>query len=407
MLIFWAVAVAMVMMVVALLVLAMRRDTSDLDATGHDLRVYRDQLGEVDRSAARGDIAPEEAERLRTEVARRILSADKARRDVPALPSGPKGPLVLALVAGAMIATAAAAYVSVGRPGAPDLPLAQRLAEADAQRRSRPSQETVEASLPAAVNVALDPQHAELVKQLRDVVAERPDDILGHQLLARNEAGLGNYAAAWRAQARLVDLRGAAVDPDELALLADLMIRAAGGYVSPQAEQVLMHTLRIDPRHRQARYYAGLMFLQNDRPDQTFHLWSQLWTDSRASDPWAPLLERQLPDIAWLAGQHRYELPPLRGAAPGPDAAAVAAAQDLSPEERAEMVRGMVEGLSARLAAEGGPPEDWARLIGALAVLGEAPRARAILLEAETVFADSPPALETLRRAARTAGVTE
>lgn len=407
MLIFWAVAGAMVAMVIALLALAMRREDGPADAAGHDLQVYRDQLAEVERGAARGDIAPDEAERLKTEVARRILAADRARRDSPALPSGPKGPLVLGLVVVALLATAAAAYVSVGRLGAPDLPLAQRLADADAVRRNRPSQESVEASLPTAVNEALDPQHAQLVKQLREVVAQRPDDMQGQQLLARNEAGLGNFAAAWRAQAALVDLRGAAVDPDELGLLADLMIRAAGGYVSPEAEQVLIHALRVDPRHRQSRYYAGLMFLQTDRPDQTFNIWSQLWTDSRASDPWAPLLERQLPDIAWLAGQHRYELPPLRGAAPGPDAAAVAAAQDMTAEERSDLVRGMVEGLSARLAAEGGPAEDWARLIGALAVLGEDTRARTILQEAEAVFADSAPALDTLRRAARDAGLTE
>jgi cytochrome c-type biogenesis protein CcmH len=42
----------------------------------YDLRIYRDQLKEVDRDLARGVIGEEDAERLRTEVSRRILAAD-------------------------------------------------------------------------------------------------------------------------------------------------------------------------------------------------------------------------------------------------------------------------------------------------------------------------------------------
>jgi cytochrome c-type biogenesis protein CcmH len=240
---------------------------------------------------------------------------------------------------------------------------------------------------------------------LREIVAQRPDDLQGHQLLMRNEAALGNYAAAWRAQERVVTLRGGAVDVDEIALQADLMIRAAGGFVSPEAEQVLARALQMDPRHRQTRYFTGLMFLQNDRPDRTFQVWSQLWTDSRAGDPWAPFLERQLPDVAFLAGEHRYEMPPLRGAEPGPDAAALEAAQDMSPEERSQMVRGMVDGLAARLATDGGPAADWARLIRALGVLGETERASAILAEAQQVFASNAADLGLLSAAAQAAGI--
>ena len=69
------------------------------------------------------------------------------------------------------------------------------------------------------------------------------------------------------------------------------------------------------------------------------------------------------------------------------------------------MIRGMVEGLALRLAEDGGPPEDWARLIGALGVLGETARARAIWDEARQAFADSPQALAAIRAAAERAGV--
>ena len=60
------------------------------------------------------------------------------------------------------------------------------------------------------------------------------------------------------------------------------------------------------------------------------------------------------------------------------------------------MIRGMVEGLAGRLADEGGPAEDWARLIASLGVLGETERAAAILAEARDAFAASAADLALL-----------
>jgi cytochrome c-type biogenesis protein CcmH len=91
--------------------------------------------------------------------------------------------------------------------------------------------------------------------------------------------------------------------------------------------------------------------------------------------------------------------------APGPTAEQMEAAAEMSPEERMEMIRGMVGGLSDRLATEGGPVEDWARLIGALGVLGEAEQARAIADEAEEVFAGDDLALSMIAEARMRAGL--
>ena len=71
------------------------------------------------------------------------------------------------------------------------------------------------------------------------------------------------------------------------------------------------------------------------------------------------------------------------------------------------MIRGMVDGLSNRLATDGGTAQEWARLIGALGVLGETDRATAIWAEAQTVFADRAEDLALIRSAAEQAGLTE
>ena len=84
--------------------------------------------------------------------------------------------------------------------------------------------------------------------------------------------------------------------------------------------------------------------------------------------------------------------PPQRG----PSAADMAAAAEMSSEDRAAMVRGMVERLADRLAREGGPAEDWARLITALGVLGETDDARDIYAEARETFGSEPSATSPL-----------
>lgn len=111
-------------------------------------------------------------------------------------------------------------------------------------------------------------------------------------------------------------------------------------------------------------------------------------------------------DLAWLAGQPDYR-PPGADAMPAPDAGAMAAAADMSPEERQDFIRSMVGQLEARLADEGGGPEEWARLISSLGVLGETDHAREIYAEAQGRFTDQPDALAAIEAAARQAGLAQ
>jgi cytochrome c-type biogenesis protein CcmH len=79
----------------------------------------------------------------------------------------------------------------------------------------------------------------------------------------------------------------------------------------------------------------------------------------------------------------------------------------MTSEEQQAMIEGMVEGLAERLSSEGGPPEDWAKLLRALSVLGRALDALEIYKEAQVVFADHPDALKTIEETARLLGMAE
>lgn len=77
----------------------------------------------------------------------------------------------------------------------------------------------------------------------------------------------------------------------------------------------------------------------------------------------------------------------------GPTAEQVQAAQEMTPEQRAEMILAMVEGLAARLEDEPYDEQGWTRLIRARAVLGQVDKLTADTARVKEIFKDNPEAI--------------
>lgn len=398
---FWMIAAGLGLAVALTLALAFRRGArAGLAGAESDLLLYRDQLDEIDRDVARGVLAAAEADAVRVEVQRRLLAADRRTGAASVVAPGPSRlPAVLTLLA--VTGGALGLYAAIGAPGYPDLPLRDRIATTEAARDQRPSQAQAEAEARALEPdlAGVDPAFLTLMDRLRTALDDRPDDLEGHRLLAANEARLGRFAAARAAQERVVALLGAEATADDWAGLVDAMVLATGGYVSPEAERAAAGALALDPANGLARYYLGLGEVQVGRHDRAFALWANLLAESAPDDPWVPVIRSEIEALAVAAGV-RYTL----ADAPGPSAADMAAASDMTPEARSEMIEGMVEGLAERLATEGGPAEEWARLVGALLVLGQSERAEAIAAEGRSVFGDDSEAVGLIERALERAG---
>jgi len=408
MLSFWVVAISIAVMVAGILARAVLRGAARPvgSRAASDTAVYRAQLEEVDRDVARGVIAPEDAERVHAEVARRLIAADKARQAEGAQTA--KAPTLVAVaLIGAGVIGSVASYFWLGAPGYGDMALKDRIAFAEEVRTSRPKQSVAEASLPAFVDPeGMSTQYTELMTRLRSTVAARPDDVQGHILLAQQERRIGNFLAAKQAQRRVLTLKGDAVTGQDLADLGELQVLAAGGYVSPEAEMSLRAALNRAPENGVAQYYLGLMLMQTGRPDLAFRLWDGLLRAGPEDAPWIAPIIAQIEPLAELAGV-RYAIPEIGSAARGPSAADLDAAEAMTPAERMDMIGAMVSGLSERLAEQGGPARDWARLISSLGVLGEWQRAQAIHTNALEVFADDADALERINAAGRQAGIVD
>ena len=366
--------------------------------------IHRAQLAEVDRDLARGLIDAEEAARARTEVARRILDADRDRPAAAGAAPARISRLAAALAGLVLVAGSFGLYRVVGSPGHDDQPRALRIAEGDALRAARPSQAEAEAAVAdiiAANRITPPPDIAEQVARLRADLAANPDDLPGWQMLTDFETQTGNLPAAVAAMAEVVRIKGESATVEDLVGLVDRMVFSAQGHVSPEAEAVLDRIAAREPDNLAVLYYTGLIYAETDRADLAFLLWRRV-IEEGADSLHARLARDGIADVAWLSGRD-YTPPDL----PGPGAEEVAAAADMAPEDREAMIRGMVEGLSDRLAQDGGTAEEWARLITSLAVLGETARAQEAQARAEAAFAESPPDLATIRAAAAGAGLSE
>lgn len=408
---FWIVTLFMALAIALLIALVLLRARKlGESAAAFDLKVYRQQLRELDKDLSRGVINQDDAERTRTEISRRILTADEQLRTHNATVAQPRGvTLVMAgLVGLVVIGGSLGLYYRLGVHGYGDMPLADRIAQAQERATDRPSQQQAEAGQPAPAPLQVEEGYEQLVEQLRKTAGERSNDAQGQALLAQHEANLGNFVAAYQAKQNYISIMSGDVEARDFAETAELMIMAAGGYVSLEAESELRQALMLDGRNGPARYYWGLMLGQIGRPDMAYQIWAETLQAGPATAPWIDGIQEQIEEMAYRAGVDYTPIIPAPGsAAPlaGPSAEDLASAQQMSDEERQGMIRGMVSQLSERLANEGGSPQEWARLIGALGVLGELEQAKAIHGEALQTFTGDDGALALIESAAQQAGI--
>jgi len=360
--IFWIVAAILAVGVAAFVAgPLLRRDPVAAPAPGaHDLEVYRDQLAALDRQRAAGDIPDNEAEALRSEIARRLLAADARRAAAaPARPERrwlrPAGAVLLVVLPLAAMAI----YLGLGTPGMPDMPLAGRVPAA-----GQPS--------PDEIAGAVD----RLVAQLE----RNPEDLQGWILLGRVHFAESRFAESARAWAR-----AAALEPGNGELQATLgqtLTVAAEGRVTPEARAAFASALRLLPGDPRARYYLALADWQEGEAAKALAAWQALLAEAPPDAPWRAAVAARVAEAGGTVP------PPPQSQAParGPNEADVAAAARMSPEERRQMIEGMVAGLAARLEASPQDAAGWLRLAQAYTVLERSADAEAALrraLEAE------------------------
>ncbi|NOR62760.1 MAG: c-type cytochrome biogenesis protein CcmI [Rhodobacteraceae bacterium] len=399
--VFWIpVGLVTVLAIAWVLYPLLRREKSAPAArASYDIQVFKDQLAEIDTDEKRGTITEAEAARVRTEVSRRLLAAANAKEtEAPAL-NAPKSMtygltamIVLAVTLGGL-----GTYRQWGQPGRADFPLTENLAQQAAAQNERLTQEDAEVIMAARAEDTLglpdiealtEGSDAALLEQLIEILKDRPDDLEGHRLLASNLSAAGRFIEAHAAFDEVLRILDGQAAPEDHLEHAELMIMAAGGYVSPESIAALNEVMSTIPESPRARYYAGMALAQYGQPREAYIMWSQLLQEGPEDAPWIPVIRASIEDLGRQAGLAAQQAPLT-----GPSDEDVQAAGDMSEAERAEMIRSMVAQLTERLAADGGSVEEWVRLIGANVVLGNVDAAKQAYADAKAAFADDPAAL--------------
>lgn len=342
---------------------------ADAGEAGADLAVYRDQLAEIERDRASGLIGAGEGEAARTEIARRMLRA--AERTSEAASPGDtrrRAAAVLALVGVPLLA--GGLYLRIGSPTYEGEPLAERLA-----------------ARPAAADLAI------LVRKVESHLEANPDDGRGQEVIAPIYFRLGRYDDAVRAWTSAIRILGDSA-PRESGL-GEALVAMNGGVVTAAATAAFDKAVALDPQAVRARYYLGLAAEQDGRKDEAAAIWGKLAAGAPPNAPWLPTVREALERVA----------PAGSAPLPGPGAAEVAAAQNMSAADREAMVRSMVERLSTRLAAGDGTIDEWLRLVRAWSVLGDGEKAKAAAGDARRQFATDAAALARIDELTRQLGL--
>jgi cytochrome c-type biogenesis protein CcmH len=367
----WIVFAAMTAAAIFLVLAPLARGGRQLAAaSGSGAQVYRDQLAEIDRDRAAGLIGEAEAAAARIEVSRRLIAATAA--ETAAADPGSSAWRRRAVALAAFVVLPVVALVGYGLGGRPDLPgqpLAQRL-------QGAPDRNDL----------------ASLVARVEAHLAANPQDGRGWEVVAPVYLRMGRIPDAVRARANALRLLGPTADRETD--LAEALIIQAQGVVTAEAKAGLSRAVALEAHHPKAGYFLGLAAEQDGRPEEARRIWTRLIEVAPEGAPWIDLLRRE---IARLGGTD--QAPPAPPATPlAPQAAAPAAPPaPVGPDQ----IRGMVEGLAARLAADGSDFEGWLRLVRSYAVLGDAARARDAAAKARERFgaeADKMTRLDALVR---------
>lgn len=352
-----------------------RAGRSQAVATGSaDEAVYKEQLAAIDSELERGLIEPEAAEAARTEVARRLLAAhDKNATQAASGASGTRLNVARLSALAALPVMALGVYLALGSPDEPDQPLLSRL-NAPAEDQS--------------VDV--------LLARVERHLSANPEDGEGWAVIAPVYLSRGQPQQSARAYANAIRILGPR--PDWLADMGEALTMANQGLVTADARQALEQAVDLDPSAAKPRFFLAIALEQEGN-------------DAAAAEAWEDLLEESDPAAAWV-GVARQRLARLKenvapATAPGgPSQDDVAAARDMSAEDRQQMIEGMVSGLADRLASEGGSAGEWSQLIRAYMVLGEREKAEEALAAAEKAFAGKPEDLSLIKDTAGSLGLS-
>ena len=216
-----------------------------------NLKIFRDQLADLDREKAEGMLAEADFQQARSELQRRLLEEVEPADDATAAPvsnaSSRKTAIALLLL---LPLLAALGYGVLGKP----------------------------AALDPAKTAAQKPMTQEQINGMVAKLAERmqanPDDMQGWLMLGRSYKTMGRYeeaAAAYGKAEKLID-----ESPELLASYAETLAMAEGKGLRGKPRQLIDKALKLDPKHPHTLFLAGAAAMEAGENKKGIGYWEAL-----------------------------------------------------------------------------------------------------------------------------------
>lgn len=242
---------------------AAARRAASADFQGLNAAIYRDQLAELERDRASGQLSPADFEEARDEIRRRVLE-DTGTGDVQAVAAPDRATwialgLALPLIAGML-------YAWLGNPAA-------TLTTAERERQVAANMEKMVANL--AQRVASEPGNAE-----------------ARAMLARSYKMLGRLDDAERTFAAM----GPELQRDAMLLAeyAETLVQKSNGSFDGRPRELIAQALRVDPDHGLALVLAGSDAFESRRWADAVRHWERLLQQLEPGSEDAQMIEKSV-----------------------------------------------------------------------------------------------------------------
>ena len=255
-----------------------------------------------------------------------------------------------------------------------------------------------------------------MISSLEAKLKTNPNDADGWRMLGWSFFETGRFAEAATAYKKAAQLK-----PDTAeywSSLGEALVLASDGQSIPNdAGDAFRRAVALDPKDARARYFLAVEMDMAGKHKEAIDAWFALLNDAPAGAPWAGDVRKAIEQVAAkekidvtarLAALKPIAPGPATGAAaaldgiPGPSQEQMAAASKLPSGQQEAMVRGMVDGLAAKLQADPKQPDRWMMLIRSRMMLGQGREASQALQQA---IAANPADKDQLVSAAKTLGV--
>ena len=347
-LMFLAVTLGMALCVAGVVVWVLLRQgpvVTSASQSQANVKVYREQILDLDREHANGHLSDAEWQQSRDELSVRLLQ-DTAVEDEPQLITQAQSWRTAVVIALVFPISALGLYIWLGAPEAiSPMPPASALAEAATEQAAAPN---------------LD----QIVENLASKLQADPNNLEGWVLLGRTHRSMGNLDAALSAFDRALKLNA----DDELILArAEVLAAKNQGRFDGEPWRVIREVLQRDPQNYAALLLAGSASYANNRYADALEFWQRARLRLSADHPDVPNLIEAMSTVqaklknpaspsSTPAAQSAQGAVPAQGSAASGAAPAAAVASAAGGAASALNVSGQVR-LSAALKSQTSPTD--------------------------------------------------